>query len=87
MEKGRAGRILAIRAVRHDRKPCDAWSGSHFGRGPRSLIAKESWDNAISTAFGIRAIPTMVLVNKKGVATNPNARADLDGGIAKLLAE
>jgi len=47
----------------------------------------KSWDNAISTAFGIRSIPTMWLVNKKGVVAIPNARADLDGGIAKLLAE
>ena len=47
----------------------------------------KGWENAISSGFQIKSIPTMWLVNKKGVLAIPNARADLEGQIAKLLAE
>ena len=41
------------------------------------------WDNAISTGFHITSIPAIWLVNRKGVPAIPNARAGLDGQIAK----
>jgi thiol-disulfide isomerase/thioredoxin len=47
----------------------------------------KGWNNAISSGFHIKSVPTMWLVNKKGVLAIPNARADLEGQIAKLLAE
>jgi thiol-disulfide isomerase/thioredoxin len=47
----------------------------------------KGWDNAISSGFHIQSIPTMWLVNKNGMVAFPNARADLDGEITKLLAE
>ena len=47
----------------------------------------KGWQNAIASKFNIRSIPTMWLVNKAGVIAITNARADLDGEIAKLLAE
>lgn len=47
----------------------------------------KGWSNEISTSFHIQSIPTMWLVNKQGIVEYPNARADLDGSIAKLLAE
>ncbi len=55
-----------------------AWPQYFDGKG---------WENAISSGFHIRSIPTMWLVNKNGVLAIPDARADLDGQIAKLLAE
>ena len=47
----------------------------------------KGWNNEISSGFHVRQIPTMWLVNKNGVVAYPNARADLDANIAKLLAE
>jgi thiol-disulfide isomerase/thioredoxin len=47
----------------------------------------KGWENEISSGFHVRSIPTMWLVNKNGVLAIPNARADLEGQIAKLLAE
>jgi thiol-disulfide isomerase/thioredoxin len=47
----------------------------------------KGWDNAISSGFHIQSIPTMWLVNKNGLVAFSDARADLDGEIAKLLAE
>ena len=47
----------------------------------------KGWNNAISSGFHVKSIPTMWLVNKNGVLAIPNARADLEGQIAKLLAE
>jgi thiol-disulfide isomerase/thioredoxin len=45
------------------------------------------WENEISSRFGITGIPTMWLVDKKGYIRTMEARADLDGQVAKLLAE
>ncbi len=45
------------------------------------------WDNEISSRFGITGIPTMWLVDKKGYIRTMEARADLEGQVAKLLAE
>jgi hypothetical protein len=47
----------------------------------------QGWQNSIATRFHIREIPTMWLINKNGILAIPNARGDLDGEIAKLLAE
>jgi len=47
----------------------------------------KGWQNAMAARFNIRAIPTMWLINKGGILAVPNARADLEGEIAKLLAE
>jgi len=47
----------------------------------------KGWDNAISSGFHIKSIPTMWLLNKKGIIAIPNARADLQGQIERLLAE
>ncbi|MEQ1860152.1 MAG: TlpA disulfide reductase family protein [Chthoniobacteraceae bacterium] len=47
----------------------------------------KGWKNAFGTRFGIRAIPTMWLVNKQGKLVSVNARADLAGQVGKLLAE
>ena len=47
----------------------------------------EGWKNEISSGFHIQQIPTMWLVNKNGLVATTEARADLDGEIAKLLAE
>jgi thiol-disulfide isomerase/thioredoxin len=47
----------------------------------------EGWSNAISSGFHIQSIPTMWLVNKNGLLAIPDARADLEAGIARLLAE
>jgi|GEM_PF-2052508 len=45
------------------------------------------WGNKISTSFGIHSIPSMWLVNKRGILVSTDARSNLDASIAKLLAE
>ncbi|MEK0447977.1 MAG: hypothetical protein RL088_245 [Verrucomicrobiota bacterium] len=55
-----------------------AWPQYFDGKG---------WDNKIAKRFGITAIPTMWLVNKKGMVVDMNVRGDLKAKIEKLLAE
>lgn len=45
------------------------------------------WENKFGRQFGIISIPTMWLVDKKGNFRDENARDDLAGKIASLLAE
>ena len=47
----------------------------------------KTWDNKISGAFGIGAIPAVWLVDKRGYVRSTNARDDFEGQITKLLAE
>jgi len=47
----------------------------------------KGWENEISTAFHIRGIPAMWLINKNGLVATTDARANLDAEISKLLAE
>ena len=47
----------------------------------------KGWGNIISSKYGIRGIPTMWLVGKDGNLADTNARQDLEGKIAKLLAK
>jgi hypothetical protein len=43
------------------------------------------WDNEISSRYGISQIPTMWLVDKKGMVTDTAAGDDLEGKVKKLL--
>jgi thiol-disulfide isomerase/thioredoxin len=45
------------------------------------------WQNAINKEFGIRGIPAMYLVDKKGVLRDMNARDNLAGKVRALLKE
>ena len=45
------------------------------------------WQNKISTKFGIRSIPAMWLVDKKGNLVDMNARSGLEEKVENLLAE
>jgi thiol-disulfide isomerase/thioredoxin len=45
------------------------------------------WDNKFAQEFGIQSIPTMWLLDKKGVLRDQNAVGSLDEKAAKLLAE
>jgi thiol-disulfide isomerase/thioredoxin len=45
------------------------------------------WNNEISTGFHIHSIPAMWIINKKGIVATTEARGNLDGEIARLLAE
>jgi thiol-disulfide isomerase/thioredoxin len=47
----------------------------------------QGWQNKYARQFGIESIPTMWLIDKKGNLRDMNARADLSGGVQKLLAE
>lgn len=47
----------------------------------------EGWKNRFGLEFGIQSIPTMWLVDKKGVLRDMNAREDLQGKVERLLAE
>lgn len=53
---------------------------------PQYFDGKE-WNNEISSSFHIQSIPTMWLVNKRGIVATTNARVNLDDQVAKLLAE
>jgi thiol-disulfide isomerase/thioredoxin len=55
-----------------------AWPQYFDGKG---------WDNRMGSRFGIESIPTMWLVDKKGVLRDIDAREDLEGKVQKLLAE
>ncbi len=46
----------------------------------------QGWQNQISLGFGIRSIPAMWLVDKKGMLVTTNGRQDLAGQVDKLLA-
>jgi peroxiredoxin len=45
------------------------------------------WQNKYARQFGIESIPSMWLIDKKGNLRDMDAREDLAGGVAKLLAE
>lgn len=47
----------------------------------------EGWQNKIGQQYGINSIPTMWLIDKKGVLRDMNARGDLEGKVRNLLAE
>lgn len=47
----------------------------------------KAWENPFGREFGIRGIPTMWLVDKKGLVRDLNARTDLEAKVEKLLAE
>jgi thiol-disulfide isomerase/thioredoxin len=47
----------------------------------------KGWNNAISTRFGVQSIPTMYLVDKKGMLRDRNAREDLAAKVRALLSE
>jgi thiol-disulfide isomerase/thioredoxin len=55
-----------------------AWPQYYDGKG---------WENAFGKRFGIQGIPTMWLIDKKGVLRDLNAREELESKAAKLLAE
>jgi thiol-disulfide isomerase/thioredoxin len=44
------------------------------------------WDNRIAKRFGITAVPTMWLVDQKGMLVDANVRGDLAAKVEKLLA-
>jgi thiol-disulfide isomerase/thioredoxin len=44
-------------------------------------------ENEIGTRFGIRGIPSMWLVDKKGIVVTTDARGSLDAEVARLLAQ
>ncbi len=47
----------------------------------------QGWQNKYGQEFGISSIPSMWLVDKKGVVRDLNAREDLVGKVERLLAE
>ena len=47
----------------------------------------KGWQNEISTSYHIHGIPSMWLVNKRGLVATTEARRNLDTAVAKLLAE
>jgi thiol-disulfide isomerase/thioredoxin len=55
-----------------------AWPQYFDGKG---------WQNQFGQEFGIASIPTMWLVDKKGVLRDMNARDALESKVEKLLAE
>lgn len=54
---------------------------------PELFDDKTAGWNPIATAFGIQSIPTMYLIDRKGILRTVDARGQLDEMIPKLLAE
>jgi thiol-disulfide isomerase/thioredoxin len=59
--------------------PATAWPQLYDGMTP-------GW-NPIATKLGISSIPTMILIDRKGVVRSVEAEQDLDALVTKLLAE
>ena len=47
----------------------------------------QRWQNQFGVRYGIRSLPTMWLLDKKGVLRDMNGRADLESKVEKFLAE
>ena len=47
----------------------------------------KGWSNQFGVRFGIESIPTMWLVDKKGVLRHLDGRKELESKVEKLLAE
>jgi peroxiredoxin len=69
-----------------DKDKLTAFVGEHKMEWPQ-FFDGQYWQNKYAVQFGIESIPAMWLIDKKGNLRDVNARADLDGSIAKLLAE
>jgi len=59
--------------------PATAWPQLYDGMTP-------GW-NPIATKLGISSIPTMILIDRKGIVRSVEAEQDLDALVTKLLAE
>lgn len=53
----------------------------------RQYFDGRGWANRYAMEFGINAIPSMWLVDKRGILRSTNAREDLEGKVKELLAE
>ena len=51
-----------------------------------SAAAQQQW-NPVTLAYGINGIPTMFLIDKKGVVRTVSARENMEELIPKMLAE
>ena len=60
--------------------------GEHKMEWPQFFDGLE-FQNKFARQFGIDSIPAMMLVDKKGVLRDINAREDLGGKVTRLLAE
>jgi thiol-disulfide isomerase/thioredoxin len=69
-----------------DRDALKTFVADHKMEWPQFYDGK-TWENKFAHQFGIESIPTMWLVDKKGVLRDMNAREDLSGAVEKLLAE
>ena len=45
------------------------------------------WNNKLGQKYGIRSIPAMWLIDKKGNLVDMNARSGLEAKVEKLLAQ
>jgi len=77
--------ILGI-SLDKDQSKLDAFTKDKGMTWPQYFDGK-FWENDISTRFGIRSIPAMWLVDKKGMVVSTNARGKLEELVEKYLAE
>lgn len=69
-----------------DRRQVDAFLKTHKIPWPQYYDGK-AWNTPLARKYGITGIPTMFLVDKKGVLRSIDAHGQLQSEIAKLLAE
>jgi len=69
-----------------DQSALEAFTKEHSMTWPQYFDGK-GWGNSFAKRFGIRSIPAMWLVDKKGMIVSTNARGELEALVEKRLAE
>ena len=69
-----------------DKDQLNEFTKEHEMTWPQSFEGK-GWQGDIPSRFGIHAIPTMWLLNKKGMLVKSEVRGNLEETVAKLLGE
>jgi thiol-disulfide isomerase/thioredoxin len=82
---GQGFTIVGI-SLDQDKSALDRFTKDHGMDWPQYFDGL-GWKNKIAVSYDINSIPTMWLLDKQGRVATFNARDDLDGQIAKLLAQ
>ncbi len=81
--KGNGFEIIGI-SLDRSKKALTSFTKKHEMTWPQYFDGK-GWENEISTKYGIRSIPAMWLLDKRGHVVDMNARAGLERKVQQLL--
>ena len=82
---GKGFEIVGI-SFDQEKEKLDAFTKEKKMTWPQDFDGK-AWEGPLAQKYGILGIPTMWLVNKKGMLVDTNGREDLEAKVEKLLAE